>query len=153
MASLNKVLLIGNLGKDPELRKTGSGTPVVNFPIATTERWKNNETGEWNEKTEWHNIVVWGKQGENCHQYLGKGRPVYVEGRLQTRSWEDKDGNKRYTTEVVAQSVKFLGSRQDASFAGAPAGEAVAGNTARKLAPAAEADSPPDFDESDDIPF
>ena len=153
MASLNKVLLIGNLGKDPELRKTGSGTSVCNFPIATTERWKNNETGNWDEKTEWHNVVVWGKQGENCHQYITKGRPVYIEGRLQTRSWEDKDGNKRYTTEVVAQSVKFLGSRQDASFAGAPATEVAAGNTARKLAPAAQTDSPPDFDVDEDIPF
>lgn len=154
MASLNKVMLMGNLGKDPELRKTGSGTSVCNFSIATTERWKNNESGNWDEKTEWHNIVVWGKQGENCHQYLTKGRPVFIEGRLQTRSWDDKEGKKRYTTEVVATMVKFLGGRPEASaFAGAPAAEAVAGNTARKLAPVTEADSPPDFDASDDIPF
>lgn len=154
MASLNKVLLIGNLGKDPELRKTGSGTAVCNFSIATTERWKNNETNNWDEKTEWHNVVVWGKQGENCHQYLSKGRPVYIEGRLQTRSWDDKEGKKRYTTEVVATSVKFLGGRQDASFAGPSAGgEAVAGNAARKLAPAAQTDSPPEFDADEDMPF
>lgn len=108
MASVNKVILIGNLGADPEKRVTGGGQTVVNFNIATTERW-TDKTGQKQEKTEWHRIVVWGPQGDNCAQYLAKGRQVYIEGRLQTRQWDDRDGNKRYTTEVVAQRVQFLG--------------------------------------------
>src|SRR6185503_16652199 len=105
MASVNKVILIGNLGADPELRYTNTGTAVANFRIATNEVW-TDKNGEKQERTEWHQIVVWGKQGENCGKYLKKGRPVFVEGRLQTRSWEDQAGNKRYTTEVVAQAVQ-----------------------------------------------
>jgi single-strand DNA-binding protein len=114
MASVNKVLLIGNLGADPELRYTNTGTAVANFRIATNEVW-TDKNGEKQERTEWHQIVVWGKQGENCGKYLKKGRPVFVEGRLQTRSWEDQSGNKRYTTEVVAQAVQFLGGRGESS--------------------------------------
>jgi single-strand DNA-binding protein len=109
MASVNKVILIGNLGGDPEKRVTAGGQVVTNFNIATTERW-NDKSGQKQERTEWHRIVVWGQQAENCAQYLSKGRPVYVEGSLRTRQWDDKDGNKRYTTEVVAQRVQFLGS-------------------------------------------
>jgi len=112
MASLNRVLLIGNLGQDPEKRFTPSGQPVTTFTIATTERWKDRSNGQPQERTEWHRIVVWGQQAENCAQYLSKGRPVFVEGRLQTRQWEDKDGVKRTTTEVIAQRVLFLGSSQ-----------------------------------------
>jgi len=111
MASVNKVILIGNLGADPEKRFTGSGAAVTTFNIATTDRW-NDKQGQKQERTEWHRIVVWGAQAENCEKYLSKGRPVYIEGRLQTRQWDDKDGNKRYTTEVVAQRVQFLGSGQ-----------------------------------------
>jgi single-strand DNA-binding protein len=114
MASVNKVILIGNLGADPELRYTNTGTAVANFRIATNEVW-TDKNGEKQERTEWHQIVVWGKQGENCGKYLKKGRPVFVEGRLQTRSWEDQSGNKRYTTEVVAQAVQFLGGRGESS--------------------------------------
>jgi single-strand DNA-binding protein len=114
MASVNKVILIGNLGADPELRYTNTGTAVANFRIATNEVW-TDKNGERQERTEWHQIVVWGKQGENCGKYLKKGRPVFVEGRLQTRSWEDQSGNKRYTTEVVAQAVQFLGGRGESS--------------------------------------
>ena len=110
MASVNKVILLGNLGADPELRYTGSGTAVANFRIATNERW-NDKNGQQQERTEWHNIVAWGKLGEICGKYLKKGRSVYVEGRLQTRSWEDQSGNKRYTTEVVAQVMQMLGGR------------------------------------------
>jgi single-strand DNA-binding protein len=110
MASVNRVTLIGNLGRDPELRYTKDGQGVANFTVATNERWRDKQGGT-QERTEWHRIVVWGKQGENCAQYLQKGRSVYVEGRLQTREWEDKDGNKRQTTEIVAQSVQFLGGR------------------------------------------
>ena len=112
MASVNKVILIGNLGADPEKRVTGSGQVVTNFNIATTERW-NDKSGQKQERTEWHRIVVWGQQAENCATYLNKGRPVYVEGNLRTRKWDDKDGNTRYTTEVVAQRVQFLGSPGD----------------------------------------
>lgn len=114
MASLNKVILIGNLGGDPEVRYTGGGQAVASFNIATTEKW-TNKGGDPEERTEWHRIVVWGKLAEICQQYLSKGRQVYVEGRLQTRQWEDKEGNKRTTTEVVAQNVQFLG--------GAPSGD------------------------------
>jgi len=108
MASINKVILIGNLGADPEIRYTPSGQAVCDLRIATTEQW-TDKGGERKEQTEWHRVVVWGKQAENCSQYLSKGRQCYVEGRLQTRQWDDKDGNKRYTTEIVAQTVKFLG--------------------------------------------
>ncbi|MBW2713404.1 MAG: single-stranded DNA-binding protein [Deltaproteobacteria bacterium] len=108
MASINKVILIGNLGRDPELKYTQSGQAVCNFSIATTEKWKGKD-GQMQEKTEWHRIVAWGKTGELCSQYLSKGRPVYIEGRLQTRDWEDKDGNKRQTTEINANTVQFLG--------------------------------------------
>ena len=112
MASINKVFLIGNLGADPELRQAGS-SPVCNFRIATTEVWNSKQSGERQERTEWHRIVVWGKSAEHCGEYLKKGRSCHVEGRLQTRDWEDKDGNKRYTTEIVADRVTFLGGRDD----------------------------------------
>ena len=109
MASVNKVILVGNLGADPDKRVTGTGQVVTNFNIATTDRW-NDKSGQRQERTEWHRIVVWGQQAENCAQYLSKGRPVYIEGSLRTRQWDDKDGIKRYTTEVVAQRVQFLGT-------------------------------------------
>src|ERR1051325_4567792 len=108
MASINKVIVIGNLGADPELRYTPGGQAVCDLRVATTEQW-TDKSGERKEQTEWHRVVVWGKQAENCSQYLSKGRQVYVEGRLRTRQWDDKDGNKRYTTEIVAQTVQFLG--------------------------------------------
>jgi single-strand DNA-binding protein len=109
MSSVNKVILIGNLGKDPELRYTQSGQAVANFTLATNELFEN-KSGEQHERTDWHRIVAWGKTGELCAQYLSKGRSVYIEGRLQTREWEDKEGQKRQTTEIVAQNVTFLGS-------------------------------------------
>ena len=115
MASVNKVILIGNLGTDPEVRYTASGTAVCNFSIATNEQW-NNKEGQREERTEWHRIVCWGRTAELCSQYLTKGRPVYIEGRLQTREWEDKDRNKRHTTEIIAQTVKFLGSRGEGNY-------------------------------------
>jgi single-strand DNA-binding protein len=108
MASVNKVILIGNLGSDPEVKYTPSGTAVANFNIATNESWVTKD-GKKEERTEWHKIVVWSKLAELCGEYLAKGRPVYLEGRLQTRDWNDKDGNKRYTTEIVAQTIQFLG--------------------------------------------
>jgi single-strand DNA-binding protein len=106
--SVNKVILIGNLGKDPEVRYTQTGSAVANFSIATSEQWSDRD-GKRQERTEWHNIVVWGKQGELCGQYLAKGRQVYVEGSIRTRSYDDKTGVKRYITEIVAQRIRFLG--------------------------------------------
>ena len=143
MASVNKVILVGNLGGDPEIRFLPSGQPVANFNIATTERWTGKD-GSPGERTEWHRIVVFGKQAENCKEYLRKGRQVYVEGGLRTREWEDKQGQKRKTTEIVAQRVQFLGG---------PSG-----------GPAASRESPAPFEEAagepsplgssdDDIPF
>ena len=107
MASVNKVMLIGNLGADPEIRYTPSGAAVANFRMATREQWTTKE-GEKQDRTEWHRIVAWRRLGEICGEYLHKGSLVYVEGRLQTRSWEDRDGNKRYTTEIVAQAMQML---------------------------------------------
>jgi single-strand DNA-binding protein len=114
MAGVNKAILVGNLGRDPELRHTPNGQAVVNFTLATSESW-TDKSGERQERTEWHRIVVWGKTGEMCAQYLSKGRTVYVEGRIQTREWEDKEGNKRYTTEINAQTVNFIGPRSSGS--------------------------------------
>jgi len=104
---INKAIIIGNLGADPDLKTTNSGTPVCELRVATSDRFKSGD--EWKERTEWHRVVVWGRTAENAAQYLAKGRRVYVEGRIQTREWEGQDGAKRYTTEIVAQVVKFLG--------------------------------------------
>ena len=144
MASVNRVILIGNLGRDPELRYLQSGQAVTTFSVATNDRWTDRD-GKPQERTEWHRVVVWGKQAENCANYLAKGRSVYIEGRLQTREWEDKEGQKRQTTEVVAQTVQFLGSRDGAGSG--PRGSGGAG-------PGREPDpvtSPPPDDK--DIPF
>lgn len=138
-ASINKVILIGNLGAKPELKYLPSGQAVCELRLATNEKWKD-KNDQTQERTEWHRVVVWGKQGENCAQYLDKGRPVYVEGRLQTRSWDDKNtGEKRYMTEIVAQSVQFLGGRDGGSARGGSSG------------PSGGGDPPPPSD--DDIPF
>jgi single-strand DNA-binding protein len=126
MASVNKVILVGNLGRDPELRYTPGGTPVANFTLATNERW-TDPTGEKKERTEWHRIVVWGKQAEIAGEYLRKGRQVYVEGSIQTREWTDRDGNKRTTTEIRAQRIQLLGRPEDRPAAlAAQAAEEVA---------------------------
>ena len=110
MASVNKVILIGNLGRDPEVRYLPSGDAVANFSVATTEKWKD-KSGEMQEQTEWHRISFFGRQAEICGEYLRKGSQVYVEGRIQTRDWEDKEGNKRQTTEIIALSMQMLGRR------------------------------------------
>jgi single-strand DNA-binding protein len=142
MASVNKVILIGNLGRDPELRYTKGGQPVANFSLATSDSFTNRE-GAREERTEWHRIVVWGKSAENCSRYLNKGRTVYIEGQLRTRDWEDKDGNKRQTTEVHAQTVQFLG---------APGGRSGEGGAPRGgPSDAGGPDEPPVG--GDDIPF
>ena len=111
MAGVNKVLLIGRLGRDPEVRYTPDGTAIANFSIATSEEWKDKKTGEKQQRTEWHRIVAFRRLGEICGEYLSKGKQVYIEGRIQTRDWQDKDGNKRYTTEIVASQMQMLGSR------------------------------------------
>jgi single-strand DNA-binding protein len=113
MAGVNKAILIGNLGRDPEVRYTQEGAAVATFSIATSEEWKDRNTGEKRERTEWHRIVAWRRLGEICGEYLSKGRQVYIEGRIQTREWEDKDGIKRYTTEIVADKMQMLGPRGD----------------------------------------
>ncbi len=109
--SVNKVILVGNLGADPETRTANSGTVVSNLRIATTERQKNSQTGEWGDHTEWHRVVCFGRTAENASRFLSKGRQVYIEGRLRTRKWQDRDGNDRWSTEIVADNVVFLGGR------------------------------------------
>lgn len=143
MASINKVILIGNLGKDPEVRYTTDGTAVATFSIATSDEWKDKDSGEKKERTEWHRIVAWRRLGEICGEYLSKGRQVYVEGKLQTRSWE-KDGVTRYTTEIVASAVQFLGGR-DGNDGSRSSADAPGPHTSME---------PPYQDSSDDdIPF
>ena len=115
MASVNKVILIGNLGKDPEMKFMQNGKAVANFSIATSESWKDKSSGEKKEKTEWHNIVTFEKLAEICGQYLKKGSTVYIEGKLQTRKWQDKSGVDRYTTEILANEMKMLGGKKDNS--------------------------------------
>ena len=123
---INRVILVGRLGRDPEMRYTGSGTPVVNFSLATNERWSDQNGGR-QERTEWHNIVVWSKLAEICNQYLSKGQLVYIEGRLQTREWDDRDGNKRRTTEIVASGMRMLSPRSEDDRANQPVGVAEGG--------------------------
>ena len=142
MAGVNKVILIGNLGRDPELRYTKGGQAVANFSLATSDSFTNRE-GVREDRTEWHRIVTWGKTAELCTKYLSKGRTVYVEGQLRTREWEDKDGNKRQTTEVHVQTVQFLGAP------GGRGGDAPRGGSSDGGSGGAEA--PPAGDE--DIPF
>jgi single-strand DNA-binding protein len=129
MSSLNKVMLIGRLGKDPEIRYTPDGSPVANFSLATSETW-NDKSGTRQERTEWHNIVAWNKLADLAKRYLAKGRQVYIEGRIRTREWDDKDGNKRRTTEIMANQMVLLGSR--------PEGMEAGGNPMPRSAPAAD---------------
>ncbi len=117
MASVNKAILIGNLGKDPEFKYTPGGQPVATFSLATTERFAD-KNGQKQERTEWHNIVAWGKLAELCNQYLKKGRSVYIEGRITTRSWDDKDNVKRYKTEIVANTLQFIGANSGSQGGG-----------------------------------
>lgn len=149
--SVNKVILVGNLGKDPELRYTPSGSAVASFTLATTERFKGRD-GQMQEKTEWHNIVAWRQLAEICGKYLHKGKQVYIEGRIQTRSYDDRDGNKRWMTEIVADQMQMLGRAGEAEGGGGREGQ-------RRAAPAAAAavddshyEEPP-FNPDDEIPF
>ncbi|HEX6361826.1 MAG TPA: single-stranded DNA-binding protein [Albitalea sp.] len=166
MASVNKVILIGNLGKDPEVRYTPNGNAVCNLRLATTRNWKSRDTGEKQEETEWHSVVLYDRQAEVAGEYLRKGRAVYIEGRLKTRKWQDKDGNDRYTTEVVAETMQLLGGREGMGGGGG-GGSDEGGSYGRsderveRPAPAARpapgkpaAKSATGFDDmDDDIPF
>ena len=143
MSGVNKVILVGNLGSDPELRHTPSGTPVANFRIATNEVFNNRE-GKREERTEWHRIVAFGRLAEVCGQYLKKGRQVYIEGRLRTRDWEDQSGNKRYTTEINAMQMVMLGKAGDTGY--------VPGEAPQE-SPPDEVQAPAGGGEDDDLPF
>jgi single-strand DNA-binding protein len=143
MSGVNKVILVGNLGADPELRHTTSGMPVANFRIATTTFFSNRE-GQRDQRTEWHRIVAFGRLAEICGQYLKKGRQVYIEGRLQTRDWDDQSGNKRYTTEVIANQMVMLGGRGGE-------GEYVSDEAAQPAPPDDVSQTP--AEEEDDLPF
>ena len=135
---LNKVLIIGNLGADPEIKYTQAGSPVANLSVATSERWKDKNTGEQKEQVEWHRVVIFGRLAESAEQYLKKGSKIFVEGKLQTRDWEDSEGKKRYTTEVVAREMTMLDSKGDSMESSSSASSA----------------SKPDNDKfEEDIPF
>jgi single-strand DNA-binding protein len=153
MASVNKVIIVGNLGRDPEVRYTPNGDSITNVTIATTDTWKDKATGEKKEATEWHRVVFFGKLAEIAGQYLKKGRQVYVEGALRTRKWTDKEGQERYTTEIVANEMKMLGSREGMSDAPPrESGGGAGGGGSRPAAAAAPAGG--NFNDfEDDIPF
>jgi single-strand DNA-binding protein len=120
MGSVNKVILVGNLGRDAELRYTPGGAPVATLNLATTEVWNDKASGQKQEKTEWHRIVLWGKSAESLSEYLTKGKQIYVEGRLQTRKWQDKDGNDKYTTEIRGDRIVLLGGGGGGGMGGGP---------------------------------
>jgi len=153
MASINKVIVVGNLGKDPETRYAPSGDAITNITVATTDTWKDKATGEKKEATEWHRVAFFGKLAEIAGQYLKKGSQVYIEGKLRTRKWQDKDGLDRYTTEIIADVMQMLGSRQGSGEAPTREREATSAPTAdtgaaKKPAPASSFN-----DMDDDIPF
>ena len=145
---INKVILIGNLGNDPDTRYTSSGAAVANVSIATSESWKDRESGEQQERTEWHRVVFFGRLAEIVSEYLRKGSQIYVEGRLQTRKWQDKDGNDRYTTEIVANEMQMLGSRGSS----ADMGQSAPPPRSESAAPSNKGQADSDFVD-DDIPF
>lgn len=154
---INKVILVGNLGRDPEIRYTANGGAVANITLATTEQWRDKQTGQTQERTEWHRVVLFGRLGEIAGEYLKKGSQVYIEGKLQTRKWQDQSGQDRYTTEIVASDMQMLGGRggsggtadfnQDAGYGQSP----KSGGGAPSPAAGGPADNFDDFD--DDIPF
>ena len=139
MASLNRVMLIGNLGQDPDLKYTPTGKAVANFTIATKDRWKDKD-GQSQERTEWHRIVLWGRQAEIAKDYLRKGKQIYLEGRLQTRNYDDKDGNKRWITEIIGYNLQMLGKREETGAEEIPSGVDVSGQ-------------PPASGMDEDLPF
>ena len=156
---VNKVILVGNLGKDPETRYMPNGKAVTNFSIATSESWKDKQTGEQREQTEWHNIVMYDRLAEIAAEYLKKGSQVYIEGKLRTRKWQDKEGRDRYTTEINANEMQMLGGRPGGSGMGGGGGGGDYGESRQRPAPASSSGArapvsdsgPTEFD--DDIPF
>jgi len=163
MAGVNKVILVGNLGRDPEIKYTQSNVPVANFSVATSESWKDKNTGEWQEKTEWHRIVAWRHLAERAEKYLRKGKQVYIEGRIETRKWTGQDGNDRYTTEVVANQLMLLGRRDDnepsgGSGSGGQQGGGGSGSGEKQSPGSSGGFNPPPIDnqagpDDDDLPF
>ncbi|WP_420427555.1 single-stranded DNA-binding protein [Algiphilus sp.] len=153
---INKVILVGNLGQDPEVRYTANGTAVANLRIATTESWRDKQSGEQRENTEWHTVVLFGKTAEIASQYLKKGRQVFIEGKLQTRKWQDKSGNDRYSTEVVANDMQMLGGGGpgggSADFDGGGGGGGMSRGGGQSQ-PAPQREPAPQSFEDDDIPF
>ena len=149
--SVNKVILVGNLGKDAETKFTPQGVPVSKFTVATNRRWKDQQTGEWKEEVEWHNVTLW--RAENLANYLTKGKQVYVEGRLQTRQYDDKDGNKRYFTDIVAEEVLLLGGRGE----GGPEPGGYSQQAPPRTPPRSQPQGPTDLSDTgisdDDVPF
>jgi single-strand DNA-binding protein len=153
MASINKVTIIGNLGRDPEVRYSADGAAIANLAIATTFSYKD-KAGERKEETEWHRVVFFGRTAEVCGEYLKKGRSVYVEGRLRTRKWQDKEGVERYTTEIVGDQMQMLGSREGSGGGGAPMRDDDGAPAAPASRPAAKPPAGGKFDDiEDDIPF
>jgi single-strand DNA-binding protein len=167
MASVNKVILIGNLGRDPEVRYAPSGSAICNVTLATTRNWKSKDSGEKMEETEWHRVVFYDRLAEIAGEYLKKGRPVYVEGRLKTRKWTDKDGVEKYTTEIIADQMQLLGSREGGGGGGgddmgsggeraqrsAPVARPAGGGGVGGARPAPQKSSTGFDDMDDDIPF
>ncbi len=146
MAGINKVILVGNLGKDPEVRYLEGGTAVANFTIATSETFKDRNSGERKTTTEWHNVVVWRGLAEISEKYLKKGMQVYIEGKLRTRQWQDKDGNTRYTTEVVAENLQMLGKKDEQNTS-------TSTSTEQSIAPQSSQNNDDGANEIDDLPF
>ena len=157
MAGVNKVILVGNLGKDPEVRRLESGVSVANFPVATSESYLDRTTNERKTITEWHNVVVWRGLAEVAEKYLTKGKQIYLEGKLRTRSWEDQDKNMRYTTEVVADNFVMLGSKDENGSNNSPNGGQNYSKSSQASSPAQEAQTPnlnqSSSDADDDLPF
>ena len=168
MASVNKVIIVGNLGRDPETRYATSGSAICNITVATSRQWKDKTSGEKKEETEWHRVVFYDRLAEIAGEYLKKGRPVYVEGRLKTRKWQDKEGVDRYTTEIVAEEMQLLGSREGGGGGGGGAGDVEFGSAgggggarsggagagaAAKSSGGGTAAKPKTDDFDDDIPF
>lgn len=157
MASVNKIILMGRLGQDPLLKTTKTGVSVCKFSIATTEKWKDSK-GEYTERTEWHNIVVWGKPAENCAKYLQKGAQVYLEGKLQSGSWDDAEGKKHFKTEIIANEVQFLTPKDHnpniTITPGMPKAKFHSGYAKHQTGPRAiPEEGPPAINESEEIPF
>ncbi len=150
MAGVNKVIIIGNLGRDPEIKYTQSNTPVANFSVATSESWKDKNTGEWQEKTEWHRVVAWRYLAEKVEKSFKKGKQVYVEGRLETRKWTDKEGQDHYTTEIIANQLMLLGRRDDNEGGGGGSRGGDEGSGSGSFNPPAMDKGPED---DDDLPF